>query len=299
METVAARRLRRKANWSAYLYLLPALALFGVFVLYPLVYSIVLSFFKWNGLAPNWEPVGVANYIRLAQDRVVGISLRNAGVFVVGQLVTMMLALAMAVFLSNPYPGRDIVRTIGFLPSVLASTIVGVTWSTIYDPNVGPLNVTLRKIGLGFLARAWLGDRSTAIWAVTVAGIWSALGFAMVVYAASLQTINPAINDSAKIDGANSRQIFWRITFPLLRGSHVTLLMLGIIGAVNSFALPFVMTEGGPYYATYSLTLHVFKSVFKWNTFGYGAALSVFILVLLAVLTWAQRALLVERRGSQ
>jgi ABC-type sugar transport system permease subunit len=295
-ETAPGRK-RTRVYWGAYLYILPALALYAVFVAYPLVYTAVLSFYEWNGLAPAWQAVGIENYRGLLQDRVVGVSLRNAGILTVGQVAGMVIALALAVFLNGPYRGKGIVRTIIFMPRVLAVTIIGITWATFLDASIGPVNNALRALGLGSLARPWLGDPSLAIWALTLVLFWSTLGFPMVVYLGALQSMDPEINEAAQIDGANRWQIFWRVTFPLLSGTHLTLLMLGVIGAVQEFGLPWLMTSGGPFYSTYTLALHTYVSVFQWNRLGYGSAISQLLLVLLLALTVLQRVLL--RRGGE
>ena len=296
IESSAGRR--RGINWSAYLYVLPALLLFLLFVLYPVVYNVALSLHSWNGLAPDWKPVGVANFIEMVQDRIVRISVRNSGIFVLGHLVTMSLGLMLAVFLNHPYPGRNIARTLIFLPGVLASTIIAVTWSTIYETNLGAINRLLRQIGLGILAQDWLGNPNLAIWSVILVGVWTGVGFSMTVYLASLQSITVDIHDAAQIDGANRRQIFWYITLPLLRKTHLVLLMLGVIASVQAFDVPSVLTGGGPYGATTTLTIHVYKNVFSFSRFGYGAALSQFTLVLLIILTLLQRTFLRERELS-
>ncbi len=292
----SARLGRRRGKWTPYLYVLPAVILFAIFVVYPVIYNLLLSFHEWNGVKSLWNPVGVRNYAELVRDRVVGISLRNSGIFVLGHLVVMILALLLALLLNNPYQVRNAVRTIIFLPGVLAPTIIAVTWGTIYEPNFGPLNVTLRKIGLDALALYWLGDPKIAIWALTAIGVWAGLGFPMVVYLASLQTIERDLYDAAAMDGANRRQIFLYIIFPLLRGTHLVLFMLGVIGAVKGFATPWVLTAGGPYYSTSTLTIHVYKNVFNFSRFGYGAALAQFTLVVLVVLILLQRA--VTGRGG-
>jgi raffinose/stachyose/melibiose transport system permease protein len=291
----SARHPHRKIQWHAYLFLLPAFTLFAVFVAYPVLFNAVLSFQKWNGLAPSTQSIGLENYQRLLNDRVVGISLRNSAIFVAGHLITMGLGLVLAVLLNNPYPGRSVIRTLLFLPAVLASTIIAVTWSTIYEANLGALNVLLRNLGLKALAQDWLGNPQIAIFALTAVGIWAGIGFPMVVYLASLQSINTEINDAALVDGANPRQLFRFITFPLLRNTHLILLLLGVIASVQAFDVPNVLTAGGPFNATSTLTIYIYKNVFTFSDFGYGAALGQFTLVILLLLTGLQRLFLRER----
>jgi ABC-type sugar transport system permease subunit len=283
---------------SAYLFLLPALVLFFSFVVYPIFFNLALSFNDWNGIRKSWTYIGLSNFAEALSDPVFTVSLRNIAIFSAGHVVTMVLALAVAVLLNNPYRGLGLARTIIFLPTVLAPTIIGVTWCTLLDPNIGPVNAILAKIGLGFAARPWLADPSLAIWVLNVVRIWAGLGFVMVLYLSSLQSIGREVIEAAEIDGANRWQVFWSITVPLLKGTHATQFMLGIIGAVKLFDLPYVMTSGGPYRTTYSLALQVYKSVFEWNRFGYGAAISQFLLVILLILTIAQRLILRDRSAQ-
>ncbi|MHB8624793.1 MAG: carbohydrate ABC transporter permease [Aggregatilineales bacterium] len=287
---------RRKVKWSAYLYLLPAFLLFGVFVVYPVVFNLVLSLNRWNGTGPAWIWAGLDNFVRLFKDRVVSVSLRNSAIFVLGHLVSMALGLILAVLLKPPSRGHSIVRTVIFLPAVLAPTIVAVTWNTIYNTSLGPLNAILRALSLG--TQDWLGNPQLAIWSVAFVGIWAGLGFPMIIYLASLQSINPDISGAARVDGANRIQEFRFITLPLLRNTHLVLLMLGVIAAVQAFDVPYVLTNGGPFNATSTLTIYTYKSVVSLSDFGYGAALSQFTLALLVILTLAQRFFLREREAN-
>ena len=290
-------RRRRKIKWGAYLFLLPAFVLFAVFVAYPVGFNFWLSFHNWSGgVSAAWEWVGLEHYERMLTERTIRLSLRNSGFFFIGHLVNMTIALLLAVLLSSRIPGRNLARTLIFIPFVVAGSIVAVTWQTIYDPNLGPINTFLRRIGLDALAQNWLADPKLAIWSIVVVGIWAGLGFALVVYLASLQAIDPSLRDAARVDGAHRAQVFRFITFPLLRNTHLVLLILGIIGAVQAFEANWIMTGGGPYGATTSLAIEVYKNVFNFSEFGYGAAISVFTMVILVLLILLQRFLFREQR---
>ncbi len=289
-------RRRNKIKWGAYLFLLPAFTLFAVFVAYPIGFNGYLSFHNWNGVSDTWQWVGLEHFERMFGERTIRLSLRNSSFFFIGHLVNMAIALLLAVLLNNPIPGRNLARTLIFIPFVVAGSIVAVTWQTIYDPNLGPLNAILRGVGLDSLAQNWLADPKLAIWSIVVVGIWAGLGFNLVVYLASLQSIDQSLRDAARVDGAGRLQVFRFLTFPLLRNTHLVLIMLGIIGAVQGFEVPFIMTGGGPYGATTTLAIEVYKNVFNFSEFGYGAAVSVFTMVILVVLILLQRFLLREQR---
>ena len=162
------RGRRRRIKWGAYLFLLPAFVLFAVFVAYPIGFNTYLSLHNWNGVSDVWEWVGFEHFGRLPEERTIRLSLRNSGFFFAGHLVNMAVALLLAVLLNNPIPGRNLARTLIFVPFVVAGSIVAVTWQTIYAPNIGALNNNLRRLGLEVLAQNWLADPRLAIWSLVV-----------------------------------------------------------------------------------------------------------------------------------
>jgi ABC-type sugar transport system permease subunit len=269
-----------------YLFLLPALLLYALFMLYPFFNSIYLSMTEWDGAFPVKEFVGVNNYVRLAQDRLVWLSLSHNLIWViVGTVVPIAIGLFLAVLLWSKPWGMTLFRTVYFMPVVLASVIVGIIWHWIYNPVVGILNLGLEAIGLGSWTRGWLGDVHLALYAVLAAAIWAYIGFVFVILLAGLQNVDLELIDAAKIDGANAWRQFWHVTVPQL--AHVLTLVtaLSLIGGFSVFDIVFVMTGGGPANATELIATYTYQKAFAENEVGYAAALSLVMTAISLVAT--------------
>jgi raffinose/stachyose/melibiose transport system permease protein len=191
-------------TWIAYLYILPAFTIYAFFILRPIAETIRISFYDWDGLT---KPVfyGLNNYIELVQDNVLRLALWNNLLFMVFYTAfPILIALFLTVLLTRTrVRGLSFFRAGLFIPQVMAMVAVGVVWRWIYNPTFGPLNQTLQAIGLGSLARPWLGDFDLALPAVGIAGTWVQYCFCMVLFIAGVQHIDEALYEAAKIDGAN------------------------------------------------------------------------------------------------
>lgn len=271
---------------SAYLYLLPSGFFFAVFILYPIVNNLYLTFFNWSGISPTKEFIGWANYAKMVSDPVFWISLKNNIVYVVVTLATEVFAgLALAMLLNIKLRGSSILRMIYFSPSMLSMVIVGILWSFMLNPYFGLVNCTLRTIGLGNFARSWLGDPSTALWAVLGVSLWRWIGFNMLIFYAGLQRIPDSLYESAYIDGASTWTCFWRITIPLMREMITVVTTYAIIGGLNMFDLFWVMTRGGPHHATELMATWAIRVAFTFNQMSYGATLIEVMFILTMVTT--------------
>ncbi len=276
-------RARGPENVSAYLYIAPALALYSVFFLWPLAQLIYLSMVRWDGMAPKVF-MGLQNYRELlASDPRFWLSLQHNLQWLVGAVsVPTGIGLFLAVFLArSPLYGRLAFRTIFFLPQVLSSVVVAIIWRWIYSPDFGALNAILRQVGLASLARGWLGEESLALPALFIASSWVLYGFCMVVFLAALQGIDEAYYDAAKVDGANALQQFWYVTLPAIRGPLSTVILLSAIGAFQVFDLVFIITRGGPAWATMVLSVYMYDNAFRYNKLGYGSAVAIVLGVLI------------------
>jgi raffinose/stachyose/melibiose transport system permease protein len=158
---------------------------------------------------------------------------------------------------------------------VLSLAIVGIIWGQIYDPNIGIVNQALRGLGLESLTRPWLGDPGTVLVAIILAGVWHGFPFAMVIYLAGFQGIDPTLYDAARIDGANALQSFFNVTLPSLRNVTNLLVSGAFIGSLTAYTLVWTMTKGGPFYASEVISTYIYKRAFEDIYVGYGAALSV------------------------
>lgn len=192
----------------------------------------------------------------------------------------MFLGFILALFLNEPLRGRNIYRAIIYMPAIISPVVIGVVWQNIYDPYMGVLANTLRNIRLESLIRPWLADPKLAIFSIIVVNIWQWTGWSMLMYLAGLQSISKEIFEAATIDGASAWQRTLHITWPMLSSTHLTLILLGVIGTLQTFAIVYVLTQGGPNHASELLTTHIFTQAFTLRNMGYASTVSVILLVL-------------------
>ena len=210
------RSLRDAA--SGYAFVLPALLVYLFFVVYPFFYTIYLSLIKWDGAQPVKEFVGLTNYQALMADsRLWGALSHNLIWVILGTVTLIAIGLFLGVLLWHGVRGMVFFRIAYFLPVVLSPVAVGIIWTWIYNPQFGPINMVLKEVGLGFLAKGWLGDPDVALPALIVAGVWGYFGFCFVVIMAGLQNVNMNQIDAALVDGANAWQRLIYVIIPELR----------------------------------------------------------------------------------
>jgi raffinose/stachyose/melibiose transport system permease protein len=269
-----AARLRTSA--IPYLFLFPAVLIYGVFLVYPMANSLWVSFHHWDGLSPTWEFAGLTNYRRIVlEDPVALLALRNNVVWTAFKLlVPTVLGLLLAVALNRAVFGRTVFRAVFYGPGVLPLVAVGIIWAWMYNPSFGVVNEFLKAIGLGDLARGWLSDYSTALPAVMLTSVWYGTGFPMILYLAGLQGIPAEQYEAARIDGATALQSFRYITLPWLRETHVVVISLAVISSFRVFDLVYAMTNGGPGRETQVLALWMYQNTFQYSHAGYGSALA-------------------------
>lgn len=275
-------RIRRQEMRAAYLFLLPALALYLVFVFWPVIQSIYFGFFEWNGLGKEMKFVGLANYVSMfAQDEVFRLSLRNSIVAtLVLALIPTALGLCFAALFSN-LRGGGFYRSAIFLPYVVAMVAVGTIWSWIYNPRIDAPGIMLHAIGLDSLMHDWLGEQTTAFAAAMIPGIWRFTGFAIVIFYAAIQAIPVDLYEAARVDGANGLQNFLHITIPLVRQATIIVVVWMTMDALKLFDLIFVLTRGNPNHATEVIATWMFANTFRHYKMGYGAAMAVVLFLMI------------------
>lgn len=278
------RRLRGQ-SLSPWLFALPALVVYAVFLCWPAVQSLWLSFTSWDGLSAEQPFVGLDNYLRIVEDRTARLALVNNLLWaIVTIVVPVVLGLALAVALHGSARAKPFLRTVFYMPAVLPLVAVATIWGWLFQPSGGAVNETLEMLGIGALAQPWLGQDSTALWAAMVPAIWVRTGFPMLLYLAALQTIPRELYESASTDGATAWQQFRHVTFPNLRGAHYIVVALSVIESFKVFDLVYAMTYGGPGRSTQVLGTWMYFNVFQYYEAGYGAAIAVVItLIALAV----------------
>jgi multiple sugar transport system permease protein len=271
---------------APYLFVSPALALFAVFAFVPLGYAVVLSFQdvpvfgggEWNG---------TANYTRLADDPVFWQSLRNTFVFTVGTVPTSMaIGLLLAVLLNRAMPGRTVLRSLYFLPLVVSGVVVALVMEWIFNGDFGVLNNILHTLGMPRVP--WLTSPSWAMATLVVAIVWGRIGFCMVIYLAALQAVPASLLESSTLDGANRWQQFRFVTFPLLRPTTFLLLVVNVIFSLQVFDVVYVLTGGGPGFATTVLLQAIFRAAFTQGEMGYASAIGMVLTAILLVFTLLQ-----------
>ena len=287
----AARRTRRretrlevlKRRWFAYVFgLVVPVAIYAIFVGYPLLYSVYLSFVKWDLFAPHKEWVGLANYRDLWGDAQFWHALGGTVKWTIGTLfVVDVLAPALAIFLNSGrvyLPG--FFRMVFFIPVTMSLVAVGLMFSFIVSPAFGVFNVLFAKIGIGDPNVDLLGDPHTALYTLIAIFGWSYIGIAIILFHAAVRQIPAELYEAVRLDGANGRQTLRYITLPMLRPIFMVVTMLSMLEALRAFDLISVMTRGGPGNASQVLGFLMYRSAFNEQRVGYGAAISTVMLVL-------------------
>ena len=265
--------------------MVPALLLFGAFVLLPLGASFYYGFTHWDGISPP-EWVGLRNYVRAVGDGIYLRSYLNVGLYIAGTIVVEVgFGLVMAALLNVERRGFALMRVLFFSPMVLSMVAAGLLWAFVYDLRFGLLNGALAAVGLDAWTRPWLSDPRTALAAVTIVSGWKYAGFYMIIYLAALRRIPVTLYEAARLDGAGPITQFFRITLPLLRETTVVTVLLCVTGGFAAFDLFFAMTNGGPFNATEIPTTWIVKQAFDRGRFGYGIALTVIMALVVGVLS--------------
>jgi ABC-type sugar transport system permease subunit len=274
-----------RRSWRRYragiLFVLPALILYLVFMVYPFFQSIYFSFTSWNGVTAVKEWVGLENYRALIGDNLFWLSLQHTVIWViVGTIAPIAIGMLLAILLWSRPKGFTLFRTFYFMPQVLSAVVIGIVWNWIYNPIFGILNEALDTVGLEDISRGWLGDPDIALYAVLVAAIWATIGLCFVIFLAGLQNVSKDLLEAATVDGANVWQRFWNVTVPQMASVINVVVALLLIGGFSVFDIIFVMTGGGPANATEVLATYTYKEAFTQNNVGYASTLSVVITVI-------------------
>jgi len=282
-------RLSDGRHW-AWLLLFPAIAMMTAVILYPTVSGIVLSFREMRLTRPDLGTgfVSLAHYAALLRDGVFWVALRNTVLWVTATVVIeLSLGLAAALALNREVPGGRVLGVLILLPWFLPSVVAANMWALLLDPRLGVINDILVRLGLLAHAKAWFADPATALWAAVVVEAWHGFPFFALLLYAGLQTIPDELYAAASVDGATALQQFRRVTLPLLRLVIAAAVILRVIGLVNSPDLILILTNGGPAHATEVLSLYAFTKAYQEFDFGYAAALSVVMLAVLMLFSWA------------
>ena len=262
--------------------LAPALLVYCVFAVYPMLHVVMLSFMKWNGLTTTKQFVGFDNYIQVfTQDPVFWTAVRNTVLWTVMSVIfPPAIGFALALALNQNIPARSLLRALFYLPVIIAPIAVATMWRWMYDPFFGLFTATLTALGLQGLIQDWLGDGHVALYSMFIAYVWQTVGFSLVLFLAGLQGVSQTLIEASRIDGAGRFEVFRYVTLPALRPSIAIVLVLSIINSLKAFDIVYGMTGGGPAQSTQMLALWAYTQAMQLGDFGRGAAISVVLLVI-------------------
>lgn len=274
--------------------ILPTLAIFSIFIVYPVTQVFIKSMYSSSGFGGNEVFIGLANFVELSQDDIFLQSLKNTGfLMLVVPAITLFLSLVFASILSfGELREKHLYRTIFFFPSILSFVVIGILWAFIYHPNMGIINEVLNWMGLDQFALTWLGSKDTVLWAIALVMVWQAVGYYMVMYLAGMDGVPRELYEAASLDGANAIQQFFKITVPMLWEIIRITIIFSINGVLNiSFVIVIVMTAGGPNNASQVALTYMYKQAFVNANFGYAMAIAVIVFSVSLVLSFISNKL--------
>ena len=280
----------KKTRLTPYLLVSPYLIHFCLFVLFPVVFSLVLVFHHWNIISPM-EFVGLENFSKLFQDRLFFKSIFNTFIFLVIHIpLQIIIALFLAEMLNQKIRFRALLRASYFLPVVISGVVVTIVWWQLYGFDSGLLNRILTSLGLSKVE--WLINPAIAMPSIAIMATWKNVGLYVVLFLVGLQSVPPHYYEAADIDGATHWQKFYHITLPAINSTIFMVVILSTIGGFSLFIEPNIMTGGGPLNSTISAVLYIYKQAFTYYHMGYAAALGFFFAAIIMIIVIIQKKLI-------
>nr|WP_275007024.1 sugar ABC transporter permease [Promicromonospora iranensis] len=278
------------------LFVTPALALFALFVVWPIVTAVQLSVYRWKGFGPLVDFVGLRNYVTVLADDVFVDSVVHNLIIVGGSIaIQLPLGLAIALLLNRKMWGQGLLRTIIFVPYVLAEVIAGVVWFQLLQPEYGVIDGLLGSVGLEAPEQGWLGDPDLALWTVLAVLTWKYLGLAVILFLAGLQGVPEELYEAAQLDGASWWQVQRKITVPLLGPTMRTWAFLSMIGSLQLFDMVWILTGGGPANSTTTMATYLINEGTRSQNFGIAGAASVILFVIALIMAVLYQQLILSR----
>ncbi len=271
---------QRIAHW---IFMAPALIMFVIYVVLPIIQSLWLSLFEWDGLSPEKTFVGLGNYLELFNDEVFWLAVKNNVLWVVLFLLAPPIGLALALFLNQKVPGMRLVKSLYFFPFVISQVVVGLVFSWFYDPGFGLLNTFLQGLGLITTPLAPLSSEGGVTFAIIVAGLWPQVAYCMILYLTGLNSLDRDQIEAAMLDGASQWQMLWLVILPQLRPATFIAIVVTVIGSLRSFDLIAIMTQGGPYNSSTVLAFMMYEQSITNYRMGYGAAIATILFLIMSV----------------
>ena len=278
-----AAKVRYQSQASQALFLLaPAVAVYTVFAIWPMIEVFILSFQRWNGIDAERTFAGLDNYRHIfTNDPVFWVAFQNTVIWtILSVIIPPAIGLILALGLNAKLFGRGALRAIYYLPVIIAPIAVATMWRWMYDPFFGLVSQIFTDLGLGRLILDWLGDRNVALYSMFVAYTWQSVGFSMVLFLAGLQSVDRSLIEAARIDGASRWQTFRYVTLPALQVTITIVIVLSTISSLKAFDIVYGMTGGGPSQSTQMLAMWAFVQSMQIFDFGRGSAISVVLLII-------------------
>lgn len=264
-----------KQHLAPWLFLALPLAMYAVWVIVPILQSMVFSLTDRDSILYGRQYIGLGNFIRLISDPTFHLALKNNLFWMIAfVLLPIPIGLAIAMFFNQDFPGAKLFKTAFFIPMTLSYAVIGTIWAWIYHPDFGALNSLFRALGLDNLAMQWLGDRRYMTGALIVVGIWRQVPYVMILYVAGLKNVPVELVEASMIDGAGWWQRFVRVILPMLRPATVVAVTISIIDSLRAFDIVYVMTNTKAR-AAEVLASYMYSSSFQYQDYGYGSAIAV------------------------
>jgi ABC-type sugar transport system permease subunit len=265
-------------------FLAPAVTLYCLFVIYPLVEAFAISLYRWRGVSAHKKFVGMENFQKLAHDTAFWTAAKNnIMLLAVGGFAIIAIAVAVAHALQQDKPSMRFLRGIVLFPQMVSLVAVAILWMFILNPEFGLLTGSLNALHLGRFAHTWLGEPKTALGSVGATFVWYSVGFSIMLFAAGIRAMPEEVGEAAQLDGAVGMTKFWKVTWPMLWSVKRVAIVNVMIGVMNVFTLVYLMTQGGPDRSTEVMLTYLYENAFKDSQFGYGTAIAVvnFVIVML------------------
>lgn len=282
--------MRFHKSITSYLLISPYLVHIVVFVLFPVGFSLFLSFHDWNIISPM-KYAGLSNYQKLLQDQYFLKSLRNTLIFLSIHIpLQIIIALGLAVILNQQIWFRAFFRGAFFMPVVVSGVVVTIMWQQLYGYEMGSINLFLQT--LGFEKVGWLTDPQWAMPSIAIMATWKNVGLYIILFLVGLQSVPKSLYEASALEGATKWQQFWHITLPVINPTVIMVMILSTIGGFSLFIEPYVMTGGGPLNSTLSTVLYIYKQGFFYYHMGYAATLGLILALIILLVVFIQRTVI-------
>ena len=287
------KSIRKSRNRFIVLSLAIPVILLLMFVVYPSVDLVAMSFTSWDGISPHRDFVGAGNYVDMfTKSPDLWLSLRNNFIYLAVHMVMIPIELSIAVMLNTKFKGTGLVKTIAFLPFIINGVGMSYAFSYFFSPVNGAFNDILTSLGLSSWIQSWLSDPKVVNFVLASVSAWRFSGYHIVLFSTGLTSIPTEVMEAARIDGANAWQQLWRIQLPSIWLVFSFVMFDCIRGTLQCFDIPFIMTNGGPGYASSTFTLYTIDTAFKYNSFGMAATMAVAIMVIVILVYLFQNVVL-------